>query len=683
MNGCDHQPVQTNLSEALRKAKELFPDVEFVHSNFIDYIRSVQTQLPERLAVVSGELRSQRTDGWNTLVNTASARVYIKQENQRCQTLLEKAAEPLAALAVQAGTPYPHHFLTYAWKTLMQNHPHDSICGCSVDEVHREMMTRFAKSRQVAESVISDSLRIIAGSIDTSRFASDDREAVPFAVFNTTGWARKGLVSIELDIQKVRFDGMNASDAYRSLAARQIGKGKLTDARGNGIPFQMEDLGVNFHYELPDDAFRQRYWVRRIKVTFEAADIPALGYATYVWSSQEPERLPEPTGSLKVSEREMENDWLKVAIAGNGSLILTDKTSGRTYTDVLVYEDSGDIGNEYMFKQPDDEVPLTTAGLSAKINLVERSPVHAIFEVVHEWELPARANDEHYEDIRQMVNFRRGRSGQRVGEKVPFVITTRIALERSSKNVKITVSFDNQAKDHRLRVLIPTDLQAEYHTADSIFEAVRRSNSPSPEWTNPSYCHHQQAFVDITGDGAGITVANRGLNEYEILRDGRNTIAITLLRAVAELGDWGVFPTPEAECLGTHTMEFTLIPHAGNGIESGSFVQAYQYQVPWFFRQTEVHHGSLPAAYSMLSWSGPSLALSGVKRNEETGDLIVRWFNLSHRHEQLSMMLPDHSHSVYSGNVLEERVASLPHEAGEVTLDVSPCQIITLSFAEE
>ena len=36
MNGCDHQPVQKNLSEAIRVANELFPDVTFVHSSLMN-----------------------------------------------------------------------------------------------------------------------------------------------------------------------------------------------------------------------------------------------------------------------------------------------------------------------------------------------------------------------------------------------------------------------------------------------------------------------------------------------------------------------------------------------------------------------------------------------------------------------------------------------------------------------
>lgn len=49
----------------------------------------------------------------------------------------------------------------------MQNHPHDSICGCSVDAVNDEMKTRFDKSRQVAETVTEESAKYLADQIDT------------------------------------------------------------------------------------------------------------------------------------------------------------------------------------------------------------------------------------------------------------------------------------------------------------------------------------------------------------------------------------------------------------------------------------------------------------------------------------------------------------------------------------
>lgn len=120
MNGCDHQPVQKNLSQALRLARTLYPDIDFVHSSFEEYIAAVKEELPEDLSRVKGELTSQETDGWYTLANTASSRIYLKQANDQASQLLEQVVEPLV---VMTGDKVPRDELRYAWKLLLQNAP--------------------------------------------------------------------------------------------------------------------------------------------------------------------------------------------------------------------------------------------------------------------------------------------------------------------------------------------------------------------------------------------------------------------------------------------------------------------------------------------------------------------------------------------------------------------------------
>jgi alpha-mannosidase len=112
---------------------------------------AVETERPA-LETIVGELRSG-TDYTNLLPGVLSARVYLKQQNAHVQNLLESYAEPLSVFASLAGARYPSGELRHAWKTLLQNHPHDSICGCSIDAVHEENMTRFARAGQVGDAV--------------------------------------------------------------------------------------------------------------------------------------------------------------------------------------------------------------------------------------------------------------------------------------------------------------------------------------------------------------------------------------------------------------------------------------------------------------------------------------------------------------------------------------------------
>lgn len=677
MNGCDHQPIQTDLPQGIHTAKKLYPDTEFIHSNFDDYLKAVREKLPQDLSSVKGELRSQRTDGWGTLVNTASARVYLKQMNQRGQTLLEKVAEPLASYASLLGKEYPHHLFTYAWKTLMQNHPHDSICGCSVDEVHREMVTRFEKSAHVAENIVDDSVRVIADAVDTTGFEQWGTDPLPLVVFNTTGWERSGTVSIELDAKRLYFrEGYSLEETSRRMKEVDLSGRVLVNAQGQAVPCTVEDLGLQFGYDLPDDRFRQPYMCRRVRLTFEASGIPAMGLTAYAWVKSEVK--PAETGSLISQSNVLENDLIKVEIQADGSFSLTDKKNGQVYRDLGVYENTGDIGNEYMYKQPDGEVPLTTKGLTADITVLEDTPYRASVEIVHNWSIPAMADSKLDEEQHELVYYP-NRKAQRSSETVPMRIRTVVSLNRSGKGVEIEATLDNQAKDHRVRALFPTDLDASSHYVDSMFEVAKRDNEPAAEWENPSYTAHQQAFVDVTAAAAGLTVANQGLNEYEVLRDGRNTIAVTLLRSVGELGDWGYFPTPEAQCIGVHTVRMEVIPHQGDGIASGAYAEAYQFQIPWTATQTGVHTGQVASTSAPLAWSREELAFSSLKVNPNTGDLMLRWFNLAGTDAELALTSSLPSQGVYKSNILEEEGAVQSFDVnGSFTLPVKPYEILTL-----
>ncbi|WP_339220405.1 alpha-mannosidase [Paenibacillus sp. FSL H8-0332] len=684
MNGCDHQPVQRDLADALETARKLYPDTDFVHSSFEEYLKALAPSLPEDLVTVHGELRSQHTDGWGTLVNTASARVYLKQLNQQGQTLLEKGAEPLAALAyLVSGQAYPHALLTYAWKTLMQNHPHDSICGCSVDEVHREMISRFEKSRHVGEAIIEESLKAVSAQIGTRNVAAWGESVLPVTVFNTTGWERSGTVSVELIFAKRYFkEGPNPTAIGEALdqLPLDLEGGRLVDSEGQIVACRAEDLGSRFGYELPDDQFRKPYMARMVRLTFEAAQVPPLGYSTYAWVKPAGGYAGAAAeGPLKLLERGMENEFLAVRIHEDGSYDVTDKRTSRVFAGLGVYENCGDIGNEYVFRQPEGDAALTTKGLAARISLAEHEPYRITYEIVHEWAIPASADASFEDEKRRMVPFRQRKAG-RSAEQAPLRIVTRISLEAGGRGVQVSASFNNQAKDHRLRVLVPTGLAASTLRADSIFEAAEREIEPAPDWINPSNAQHQQAYVSVSDGSAGLLVANKGLNEYEVLRDGSTTIADTLLRSVSELGDWGVFPTPEAQCLGEQTVEFAVRPFAGDADWTEACAWAYQYQVPWFTVQTGWQEGSLPAVYQPLEWQGRTLALSAFKMSADHEDIILRWYNLAGAEQELALTPHFPVEAVHASDILERRKHQEVLDEGILRSSIGKAQIVTYAL---
>ncbi|MFC5530554.1 alpha-mannosidase [Cohnella yongneupensis] len=674
MNGCDHQPVQTNLSEALRVARELYPEHEFIHSNFDDYMKAVQVSLPPKLSLTRGELRGQKTDGLFTLANTASARVSIKQLNQQNQTLLEKVAEPLATIANGQGKAYPHALFVYAWKTLMQNHPHDSICGCSVDEVYREMEIRFAKSMEVAKAIVIESAKAVGDGVDTSAFEAIGTGAAPFVVFNTSGYEGSSVVTVDVELSRRYFkQSENPVAVAEEVRSRTHGAGYLVNERGVRVACSSEDLGVRFGYDLPDDKFRQPYYCRTVRLTFETDALPGIGYATYAWVPDAGSEASAETGSLLTGDSTLENELLKLTVASDGGMTLLDKRSGQSFAGLGHYENTGDVGNEYIFVQPKGDVPITTHGRAADIRVVENTSYRATLEIVQTLDIPVSADERLAEEMNTMT-FIYDRNAGRATETVPLRIVTRVSLERGGKGVRVNSTYDNKSTDHRLRVLYPTDVNATTHFADSIFEVAERETKPSAEWRNPCNAQHMSNFIDVHEAKRGLTIAGKGLNEYEVLLDGRNTIAVTVLRSVGELGDWGVFPTPEAQCLGVNTVEWMIIPHAGRD-RVDAYREAHRFPVPVTVSQTGIHAGTLPLSYSFLQWQGDGVLFSSLKTNEERGDWMARWYNVTGQAGEVRLSSPQGGGS-YVSNIMED--------AGGIAVDgrlpVGKYEIVTVGL---
>ncbi|EGO2586029.1 TPA: alpha-mannosidase [Enterococcus faecalis] len=668
MNGVDHQPVQRDITKAIALANELFPEYEFIHSNFDDYLKAVQEELPEDLGTVTGELTSQETDGWYTLANTSSARVYLKQWNTKVQRQLENIAEPLAAMAYEVTGDYPHDQFDYAWKTLLQNHPHDSICGCSVDEVHRGMMTRFENANDVGHFLADEATRQLTEAIDTSVFPE---KAHPFVLFNTSGYQKTEVVTVEVEIERLPFYTGKPEDLYHELKQKATPDYQVIDPTGKAVASRIVKEDVRFGYDLPKDAFRQPYMAKYLTVELSVKEMAPFSWDSFALIQGETKAFE---GSLlaKPAINEMENEFIQVKIENNGSLTIADKKTGETFSKLLTFEDTGDIGNEYIFFKPTEDQGITTENVTAEITNKENSPVKASYQIKQTVMLPVAA-DERLEEEQKAVREFRERHAQRSTTLRPFEITTVVTMIKESNQLFFETTINNQIKDHRLRVLFPTGMVTETHEADSIYEVVTRPNQVSDTWENPTNPQHQQAFVNVHDQNKGVTIFNEGLNEYEVLADG--TIAVTLIRCVGELGDWGYFATPEAQCQGEYTFKYGLSLHGKPEERFATYQQAYSAQIPFTAATTARHEGKLAPNHVYLTTAEGPIGWTAVKRQEQTNHLVVRGFNLTAQNIPCELHKETQPATCLT-NVLEEPLTP----AIEVDAPLRPFEIRTWRF---
>jgi len=659
MNGCDHTPCQLHISQLIATAQAGLEDT-IVHTRLDDYAKAVLSEAGE-LDVATGELRSEFTNGWGTLTNVLSARLYLKQANTRCQHELEHYLEPLQAVSGLLGDPVDRDFRTYLWKLLLQNHPHDSICGCSVDPVHDEMETRFNKVTQLSTQLSDELMTGLAARVDTSGLPEGETAIL---VYNPLGSPVADDVEVMVDFPE--------DSTFGSL--------KVLDADGSEVPAIVSDLGKVWDYELPDDRFRVPYHRRRFRVEFQAS-VPAFGYTTF-------RAVPKPLALAEVVEPDfaevLDNGVVRVVLGHDGTLTIIDLATGREWNGLNALYLGQDHGDEYKYLPPEGDVPVPLV-MDEDWVWISRSPALQQAQCWLGWTSLDEADYDEFDAIGDLA-FGFDPDGEPddvipdIGDVSLLGAMVTVSLPAGSRRVGVAVEIINQTTNCRLRAHFPTGRKTGFASADGHFEVVERQIEVWKGWENPSNCQPCNHFVDVSDGEAGLTIAPIGLPEYEVLRDGENTIALTLLRAVDRLGDWGDFPTPGAQCPGPNFAEYAIIPHEGPLAGSGADVAARAFNVTLRAVQTGIHDGDLPTSASWLDLSPAELVLSTVRWAEDRDAFIVRFYNPYAAPVEATLQVGLPVTNAWRCNLNEEREAELGAIGDGLKLTVGGREIVTLEL---
>lgn len=175
--GSDHSGPDAGLPDRLAAAERLLPQATLRIGALADH---VDAPPPAGLPVWRGELRSSARA--HLLPNVISARVHQKRERGRVEALIERYAEPLAALV--PGFEWPAERLDEAWTLLLWNGAHDSACGCSHDQVARDVDARFERARGIGDAIADEAMTRLAARVrDAGRLrfnpSAFEREGVP------------------------------------------------------------------------------------------------------------------------------------------------------------------------------------------------------------------------------------------------------------------------------------------------------------------------------------------------------------------------------------------------------------------------------------------------------------------------------------------------------------------------
>jgi len=675
-DGGDHQCWDEQAYEVIRERLGSEKDgYQIIHSTLDEYLKDLQKIDDQVSEVVVGELREPalhsivKDNQW-LIPGVLSSRVQLKQANVKCQNLLTHWAEPMGVMAhAWLGAEYPADFLRVAWRWLLQNHPHDSIGGCSIDRVHQDMVYRFSQCEQIGHRLVTEAQQTLSAHVE-GELEGDDLRVV---VFNPLPVAVNQSIELTLPLP-------TSWPVYPSHGGimREV-MFHVYEADGMELPVQMLSHRWNrSHFRTNDIQFPQHYVMNEAKVSLPVS-IEAMGYTTLrirggkIESHERVKRDP----TLVTSHRSMENDTLEVTILPQGTLRLLDKRSGEVYHDLLIYENTADTGDGWYFGQTiGDETHMTGMG-QASISLVHDGPYLATFCIRQTLKLPA--------------HFETGDSWKRSDLRREQIIDTYVTLRAGVDHVEVETVIDNVIDDHRMRVLLPTGVSdAETYFADAAFDVVERPiamRGDNHRYREPEVdTKPQQTWTAVTSSRRGLAVISEGLHESAVRDQPDRPIALTLYRSthktVLTNGE------PDGQLHQTLRFRYWIQPLTGELNPSQLFLQGQMlgcgiHSAMLFAKDVQhrrTNEKRLPASASFLQIDG-DVVLSAMEQRQ--GGTEVRLFNPNEKSTTAVLRwpgdvtpAPSHCQPVdFEGNPQGQPV---PVVAGQCEISIAAKKIVTL-----
>jgi len=617
--GGDHLAPVKNLAEEIALISQYLKGYSFEKGSVLDYIEKIKLVSSENLVEFKGELRDNSRNP--ILSGVFSTRNYLKKENAIAQWNLTKRAEPFSLFANAAtGGKFLPEETEFAYKTLLKNHAHDSICGCSIDEVHREMMPRFSQVNQISEAMIS------RASLGISQMVKNNL----VWVYNLSDKEFSGLV-------KVKADKPLSKNLQKILVkkTREFPEEILLDTSRPPFSEDMRDC--------------REYLVYAEKIPSHSMKLLDFENKTL-----------DPIDIVEVKENYIKNSAVSLEIAPDGKIKLTDLKNKKTFENLHYFYDRADIGDTYNYSPLENDVPLVARFVKSKI--IENNPLKSTLRLVYEINIPEKFNE---------------KKKKRSSKTQKTCITTDVTLKIASNQAEFRTFWENNSEDHILQVKFKFDKNIEHSFAENSFGLIEREVGngekqplPVPKGTEATtITAPMQRFVWANGLG----IITEGLHEYGV--DG-DEIFVTLLRSVGMLSKLALntrnFPAgpplhvPEAQCKGLNSVKYSICP-----VENPQDLFA---EADIFFGSTIAGVGKCKNAFisdcgvdfEFYYTNNENIYTYAAKLSEDRQGVILRLMNLSAENQSIKLSSAlDFSH-YKEVNGLEEGLTPLQKFSQEI-----------------
>lgn len=608
--GGDQRYVDYDLKTRIASYNNQLTDFELVESTYEKFFDDIDF---ESLETVEGEFISPSVSKIHRSIY--SSRYDHKYLNDKVERRMIYQLEPLMVLAKKAGIEVKQGLVDRIWKVLNKNQAHDSAGGCNSDKTNKIILDRFIEADELSYSAVDYLTRKIAESRPNVK-----ENEVTF--FNTIPVTDKKQVRFELALTSEYFTLWQGDSeiTYQLIETRKENSGSIKRK-----PEEMDQS--------------QFYYIHEVLVELE---LPGQSFVTLQAKTS---KNSSPRVSVIEQKNHIENQFYSVTKSNSG-LCLIDKVTGDTYQDFLKIEDSGDEGDTYDYSPPYEDF-LLALDFSQSQSVVSKGVLEEQLTLTGDWLLPLNLAE---------------RESKTLSQKVPYELT--ITLKKDTNRIECHLNIENKALDHRMRVLIETNIENDVSHTDTPFGTITRpvkdeflENWRELGWREePTAIFPMLHYVNAHNSEKSLTVMAKGIKEYQFVGSTFNQIALTLFRSVGFLGrpdlirrpgiasgnEFKYIPTPDSQLEKSLTFKFAiqLTNNYNPSLIMADYLN-YAVSVPFYqiqeinrFTTTLKYFVSNPLLNEVPDIQGPILEgknviLSSFKQNRQKDGVELRVFNPS------------------------------------------------------
>ena len=483
-----------------------------------------------------------------------SATSVIKAMNRRAEENL-LAAERFCLLANKlVSFSYPKETLTHAWKNLLFNQFHDILAGCAIESAYTDASYLFGEIMSITDREINRALQAIACKIDTG---ADSPTGIkrPEGMGHWLVWEHETLGTPLVIFNPHAFP-------VHTVVSMRIHATRLTDERGNAIPFQLtrgEQTNVQ----------------RDVYVVTFPVELPALGYRVYRAFQDEVPAKKHP--SVYADAHTLENTRLRVEFdptTGELSRILDKQTETELLNSATRTILTDETACDTWAHREQDLGKICDVLVNAECTVVEMGEVCATLRVIQ------RSAD--------------------------ATVTRFYTLDADSDELFVKGEAELSRMHRALKIAFPARdrviCEIPYGTVE---RPLSNGEEPFGKW-----------FAS-----AGLCVANDSKHGYD---STEREIRMTLLRSAIYADHYG-FEGRDDRCVqmdrGPQPFSYSIFPYR---TVSDAHRRAALLNFPVRTLNTSFHHGPLPELFEGFSMNAENVRVTAIKMAEDGDSAILR-----------------------------------------------------------